>query len=193
MAGPQERDASYSGTESYRYVERLIREGHDVDIVSPYIGLSYAKMLAKHARKYNVRLVTSRSRTNTEALAYLNGVMNPYRRWLKAALFFGLLSAAALALGFTEALALLVAIAAAMACVGILLRGKGPRRFKVRLCRDTFVHEKLYIADGMAIVGSANLTYSGLHRNVEHVEVITAKDRLEQLAGHFSGLWDSLR
>lgn len=61
MAGLLDAEGSYSGTESYRYVERFIREGGDLDIVSPYISLMYAKMLARHARRHRVRLITSRS------------------------------------------------------------------------------------------------------------------------------------
>lgn len=95
-------------------------------------------------------------------------------------------------LGFWGVFAPLAALTAMLAAAAVARHGKGPGNLGVKLSGDTFIHEKVYLCEGRAITGSANLTYSGLHRNLEHVEVIVARDRLEGLAAHFGGLWDSL-
>ena len=38
-------------------------------------------------------------------------------------------------------------------------------------------------------MGSANLTYSGMHKNIEHIEVIKEGDRIAELEKHFRQLW----
>jgi phosphatidylserine/phosphatidylglycerophosphate/cardiolipin synthase-like enzyme len=63
---------------------------------------------------------------------------------------------------------------------------------EVRFCTNVFVHEKLYIGNDKAITGSANLTYNGLHKNIEHIEVINSIERIGKLKSHFNDLWSKL-
>lgn len=182
---------SYSGTESYRYVERLIRDGKDLSIISPYVSLRYAKMLSNHARRHRVRLITSRSPTNEDALSYLGKHAGTYRRWAKASLFLAVLAALGFLLDLYYVYPALAAVSTSLAIVSASKYGKGEARLSFRIAGGAFVHEKLYLSKGTAIVGSANLTFNGLHRNVEHIEVITEGNRLETLYRHFNELWRS--
>jgi phosphatidylserine/phosphatidylglycerophosphate/cardiolipin synthase-like enzyme len=54
---------------------------------------------------------------------------------------------------------------------------------------EDFVHEKLYISDSMAIIGSANLTYNGTHKNIEHIEIIRDRGEIDELKRHFNSMW----
>lgn len=52
------------------------------------------------------------------------------------------------------------------------------------------IHSKIFIIDdSMAIVGSANLTKSGMERNFEHIEIKDNVEDVQQLIGTFKGLW----
>ena len=74
--------------------------------------------------------------------------------------------------------------------IAILLWLKGPRsNLRLKVVTDKFIHEKLYISDDNAIVGSANLTYAGMHKNIEHIELINEQDKVNQLSEHFDELW----
>jgi len=63
------------------------------------------------------------------------------------------------------------------------------RNIAIKIVTDRFVHEKMYISESSAIVGSANLTYSGTHKNVEHIEIIRDNKRIKEMDNHFDGLW----
>ncbi len=56
--------------------------------------------------------------------------------------------------------------------------------------KPTFVHAKIYIADNeRAISGSANLTYSGLHSNVESLSIAETKEEVQQIEMEFRRIW----
>ena len=60
----------------------------------------------------------------------------------------------------------------------------------VRVVEGKLVHAKLYIVDEqVALVGSANLTYSGMNRNIERLEVKTSTSEIEQEMDAFLDLW----
>ena len=47
--------------------------------------------------------------------------------------------------------------------------------------KSTFVHAKIYIVDNeLAVSGSANLTYSGLHSNCEILSITETKEEIQQ-------------
>jgi phosphatidylserine/phosphatidylglycerophosphate/cardiolipin synthase-like enzyme len=53
---------------------------------------------------------------------------------------------------------------------------------------------KLYIVDEeVALAGSANLTYSGMNRNIERLEVKTSTSEIGQEIEAFLDLWGSER
>ena len=52
-----------------------------------------------------------------------------------------------------------------------------------------FVHAKMYISENEAISGSANLTYRGMRRNVEIIEIMHDKDSVESMRRTFWKMW----
>jgi hypothetical protein len=52
------------------------------------------------------------------------------------------------------------------------------------------VHVKLYVVDQqVAFTGSANLTYSGMNRNIERIEVKTMPSEVQTEMGVFASIW----
>ena len=65
-----------------------------------------------------------------------------------------------------------------------------PPPFDYKIIAEKFVHAKMYISDGKyAVTGSANLTESGLWRNIEHVIIINNPKDVEKLEDDFEHLW----
>jgi hypothetical protein len=65
-----------------------------------------------------------------------------------------------------------------------------PIDVKVTTSASQFVHAKLYIVDKrVAFVGSANLTYSGMNRDGERVEVKTEPSEVQQEMQAFEHFW----
>lgn len=56
--------------------------------------------------------------------------------------------------------------------------------------KPTFVHAKIYIIDNeSAVSGSANLTYSGLHSNVESLSIAETQEEVQQFEMEFRRIW----
>lgn len=56
--------------------------------------------------------------------------------------------------------------------------------------KATFIHSKIYIIDkSHAISGSANLTYSGLNKNVESLNIAETKEEVQQIETDFMRVW----
>ncbi len=183
----------YSGTDSYKYIEPLLRErGSRLIVVSPYIGADYARLIVREAGKKSVYVLTSeasRSASQEEALRILRGAERLSRRYVAIMAYLSLLLAASLVI-HSYYLALLVASVMMAFSVVLLSTSRSHGRYlHLKIAGPNFVHEKLYISDTKAIVGSANLTYSGLHRNVEHIEIIRDGARRRELIAHFESLW----
>ena len=54
-----------------------------------------------------------------------------------------------------------------------------------------FVHAKMYIGDAEAIRGSANLTFKGMHKNIEHIELTSDPVQIKELEKQFWRIWSS--
>jgi phosphatidylserine/phosphatidylglycerophosphate/cardiolipin synthase-like enzyme len=178
------RDSSYSGKDSYRYVERVLRGEKNLLIVSPFIDDYYARYLISHSGGKRIRILSSSMQP--AAARRLRG------RDLGPAAKFTFLVA-----GLDAAFYLLrmhflpffiVSFAAAALLVAASLRGN--RNISLRVPRD-FVHAKMYVGDSVAVEGSANLTWAGMHKNVEHIDVIYDRKRIGELQRQFRSLWDS--
>ena len=181
----------YSGSASYLIVERLIKErSKTLRVVSPYITPYYAKMLIGASRGKEVRVITSDSDISKDALRMM-GKRTGVGPYAKTASYFIALEAVLLLLKLYAA-AFVVAPAFAVLVLLFSLRyaSAGRRRLYVKVIGGRLVHEKLYISDSRAVVGSANLTYGGMHRNVEHLELINDSEKVKGLAGHFDSLWN---
>ncbi|MEM3199718.1 MAG: phospholipase D-like domain-containing protein [Candidatus Micrarchaeaceae archaeon] len=169
----------YSGPDSFKFVERLFRRERRLLISSPYICAYYAKMLLRISSRKRIYLITSKEpKSNAEALKYLSR-KNPFRLWAYLAAIAAV--PAFFASIYLSAAFLLLAIA--------LFAKKSNLRIKFA---SASVHEKLYIGENEAIVGSANLTYSGMHSNIEHIEIIKDKEEIEKITRHFYKLWNSI-
>ncbi|MDE1850442.1 MAG: hypothetical protein KGH54_01450 [Candidatus Micrarchaeota archaeon] len=176
---------SYSGKNVHRYVEKLIRNGKEILIVSPYIDCHYASYLLRHSGGKRFYIISSsldrgarrllekgRFPTGLLASTILFAIADSLLYYLGLYLYAGLLSA----------IILLLAIATAF------IAAKKPTNIMLKVPRE-FVHAKLYISESEAIRGSANLTYRGQHENVEHVEVDYDKQEINRLRGQFWEMW----
>ncbi|MDE1810823.1 MAG: hypothetical protein KGH66_02170 [Candidatus Micrarchaeota archaeon] len=189
-------DEQYSGDSSYRFVDRLIKSSSKkLIVVSPYIGNTYAKLLIEEARRKKVYVVTSQS-----SLEYDNSVLKgipeigAIGRYLKPLAYFSIVTAFVFLLNFsTYLLYPLLGIILIFVALSYFTYRKTKANFMLKVSRDKFVHEKLYITDNEAIVGSANLTFSGMHRNVEHIQIVRDAKKREELEEHFERLWASVR
>ena len=180
---------SYEGIDSYRRVEPLLNGGGTrLMIISPFISPYYSRMLLRAAGRKKIKIITSGSEINRNALKAMQ--YGRARGYAKVLLYLFVLAAILFYFGLYAFAA--VAGAAFAAVLGLFVAGsrrKSP--IDVKVMRDVFVHEKVYISDNRAVVGSANLTYSGMHRNLEHTEVIDDLQEVSRLASHFEKLWDS--
>ncbi|MGC8671522.1 MAG: phospholipase D-like domain-containing protein, partial [Candidatus Micrarchaeia archaeon] len=55
-----------------------------------------------------------------------------------------------------------------------------------------FVHAKLYIGEAEALEGSANLTFSGMHKNIEQLRLVKSEEEIKALKAEFDKLWKNL-
>lgn len=170
-----------------------------LDIVSPYLSPEYARLLLAKARQgIVVCLVTSDSsgHGHRQALSML-GQKSVYSlsrrawRYLILALFIGIVGAFILSYAGL-ALVVIAVVAIAATLVKNLTRKQAssiPLFVKVLSIRQ-LVHVKLYIVDQrIAFVGSANLTYSGMNRNIELIEEKTVLSEVQTEMGVFASLW----
>jgi hypothetical protein len=113
------------------------------------------------------------------------------RRYLILALLIGIVGA------FTSNYVGLALIVIALVAIVATLAKNLTRRqtdsiplFVKVLSIRQLVHVKLYIVDQqMAFVGSANLTYSGMNRNIELIEAKTTPSEVQAELGVFVSIW----
>lgn len=177
---------TYSGRDSYKYISRLLKGSSKVYIISPYIDLYYAKVLKRLSANKKIYIISSSM--DDEAKKILT------KRHLISPLFYSavllLLLAALLALLGNVEIAFAFTTFAFVLSVGtaIAFKFSKPKNIMLKVPGD-FVHAKLYIGGSMAIQGSANLTYKGMHSNVEHIEVVYDKQAVKRLAEEFWRIW----
>jgi phosphatidylserine/phosphatidylglycerophosphate/cardiolipin synthase-like enzyme len=179
----------YSGSESYKLVDRMIKDkGSELLVVSPYIDNYYARVLLRASGRRRVRIVTS-----PDALTYRHSFIRSIsiqrmKGYAKATAYFGLLSAITLYLKFYYVFLPIAAIA--VVSFLLTLKSRHSDAIRLKVIKDKFVHEKLYISNGIAVTGSANLTYNGMHKNIEHVDVVRDPVEVRTLTNHFEELWN---
>ncbi|MDG6935722.1 MAG: NgoFVII family restriction endonuclease [Nitrososphaerota archaeon] len=184
----------YSGKSSYKIVEKIIKErANSLLVISPYITTYYARMLLSASKRKEVRVITSDSPVTSEAMKMM-ARKSSASGYIKSALYLIVLDIVLLVIGLYY-FALLFALAFAIFVVLAIRKRAASKstRVYVKVSRGTSIHEKLYISDSVAVVGSANLTYFGMHRNVEHLEIVTDKDKITEMRRHFDSLWNSLK
>jgi phosphatidylserine/phosphatidylglycerophosphate/cardiolipin synthase-like enzyme len=184
---------SYSGNESYKQIDILLNNSSELKIISPYISLFYAKKLAGLAKSKKIWIITAKPNSNSDLAAFkyltkLNNIMT----FIKLFIYFAIIGAFAILFKFYTAALILVIV---FLLVFVVLRLKYGSITHSNIFLKTskqFIHEKIYIGNNSAIIGSANLTYSGTHKNIEYIEVIKEKEKIKSLEKHFDSLWSSL-
>ncbi|MFI5412960.1 MAG: phospholipase D-like domain-containing protein, partial [Candidatus Micrarchaeales archaeon] len=158
-------------------------------IISPYLGISYARMLLKVSKRKKVFLIVSGdSKKKDEDAVKL--IAKRGRRLSKNIILYLLLGIAISAIAGLYTISICFAlILVLLVYLNLVYNPKG-RRIEIKIATDKFIHEKLYLSDRNAIVGSANLTYSGTHKNIEHIEMIKNESRIKELGKHFDELWN---
>jgi phosphatidylserine/phosphatidylglycerophosphate/cardiolipin synthase-like enzyme len=177
----------YEGVDTYKFIDPLLNDGgRTLSLITPFISTYYSRKLLAVAGRKRVRLITSGSDINKKAL----GMIHAGRRgvYLRVLLYLFALSAL---LFYFNLILFAVGVSAAFAAVLALmiLTLTGRKAVEVRVVRHLFIHEKAYISETMAITGSANLTYSGTHKNLEHIDVIDDAQEIKRLSEHFEKLW----
>lgn len=172
----------YFGRESYRYIDGLIGGKGDVLLVSPYVDIHYADMMLGRKAPGDVYLISSSPQPGAQRRLTKGRGILPIAAYLMlsiAILAFLLLIRA----GYAYLLIALIPLAIGAARLG-------PRNGRVHLKSPrSFVHAKMYISDGVAVTGSANLTYSGTHRNVEHISMTHDPADIAELKDQFWKMW----
>lgn len=193
MSNPVQ-DELYSGDSSYMFVDELIKnKDNTLRIVSPYISNHYTKMLLGMKRKKDIRIITSRV-----SLEYRNSLLKEFLglgRFKKYMHLMVIFTAAAIFAFLIRFISIgLLASVLDLLTVALFCRAYKRRTetmLRVKIADKKFVHEKLYIGDNTAITGSANLTFSGMHKNVEHIERTNDQRKVAELVKHFDELWRS--
>ncbi len=178
--------SSYSGTESYRYVESLVNDSKRVLVISPYIDAHYAKFLARSSKDREIYVISSSLERGPKEILVGRGAN---------AIVLSLI-AIALILGFALLFINHIIVGCAVLAVSVIslyfaMADVGGSKVKLKIPAQ-FVHAKMYIGDGQAVHGSANLTYKGMHRNIEYVELTRDQAQLKDLESQFWKLWHSL-
>ncbi|MDE1869648.1 MAG: hypothetical protein KGH71_01520 [Candidatus Micrarchaeota archaeon] len=178
---------SYSGKECYRYVDGLIRGAETLLIVSPYIDKYYAAFLLKNSKGKKVKIISSS--IERQARDLLTRGRFP-KEVLFALIWVAALDLLLYFLQFYE-YSLYVFLLALLLLLDLLVSASSrPTNIEMRIPQE-FVHVKMYLGGPAAILGSANLTYKGMHVNVEHIELIENADRIRELERQFWTLWNS--
>jgi phosphatidylserine/phosphatidylglycerophosphate/cardiolipin synthase-like enzyme len=180
LGGP---DSYYAGHECYKFTERLIQNGKEILIVSPYIDAYYAKFLIEKSGSRRIRVISSSMDPKAKKILEKKRPVGMLLSILVIILSLDYLSYAS-RLYFS-----LFAVPSILLIILSLLLFKS-RRYSIEVKTPAeFVHAKMYISENEAIHGSANLTYNGMHKNLEHIEVVREKEKVARLRDEFFRLW----
>lgn len=174
----------YYGSDTHRYINELIDRKGEILMVSPYVDRYYAELIIKKARGRKIYLISSSIEADVMKMFNTSS-----RLWLLA--YIGLsiiLLGLLLFIGASGAVLSLFLVPLIIGFIKIPVR-KSEVVLKVP---KQFVHVKMYISEGMAITGSANLTYKGTHKNVEQINITYNGVDIGKLKNQFWGMWKKL-
>ncbi len=177
----------YSGSECHKYIDRLILNGEDIRIVSPYVDKYYATFLLDNAGRKRIRIISSSMSAEASRILSKNSSMRVFFAVIVVILGVDYLA-------YVNLKFLMFAIAFLFSAISAYLSfaALNPRKTRIVVRKpERFVHAKLYISESEAIHGSANFTYNGTHSNIEHVEIIKDMERVIKLQKEFEQLWAS--
>jgi phosphatidylserine/phosphatidylglycerophosphate/cardiolipin synthase-like enzyme len=151
-------------------------------------------MLFKLSKRKKVRLIISKSAANREALDYIKRKFGRHIAYAKTSLFFAVISVISFVIRFYYAFLFCIAITAIFAALSTLFyKRRGFKNLQIRVSDEVFIHEKIYINEYAAVTGSANLTYNGLYKNIEHIDLTNNPDKVAALKKHFDRIWPQLK
>jgi len=191
------KTSTYDGSNAGKIILPLIHgtRAH-LRVCSPFISPGYARLLRKKAEEsITVQVITTEARENRnhqESLKILEGTEKSFIRPFSLFMMTGFLLAF---LGVVTSQSLLTVIGFLLFMVGVCLAILGRRKHRMpnpvqlHISRQ-FIHSKMYIADDEdAVTGSANLTFSGLNRNVEHLDIFHGQEKVQPVIKSFRMLW----
>ncbi len=175
----------YCGSDTHKYIDELISSKGEILVVSPYIDRYYAEIISRKSGGRKFYVISSS--LEGDALKLLE--KNPSALWIAS---YALLSIMILGLLlFVGVGGLYLLISVIPIAVGTVKNAGRKSKVSLKVPKQ-FVHAKIYISDGMAITGSANLTYKGTFKNVEHINVVYDKEEIGRLKEQFWGMWKGL-
>ncbi len=178
-------DSSYYGSGCYKHVERLLSGEKELLIVSPYVDDYYAEYLLRHSASKNVYILSSSMKSSVARK--LN--VGSFRDAAVFASVLAFINIALLYLGFFSVYVLLASLFLAVFSLATSLMAG--RNIHVKSPRQ-FIHAKMYISSKSAIEGSANLTYAGMHKNIERINIIEDPEKVKVLRKQFWRMWNGL-
>lgn len=178
----------YSGQRTHVQIDRLLKQANTLKIITPFIDVYYAKMLAHLSLSKPLYLITSPMPHTDKRVKKILESGNR-SRYLRAILYIVVLDILCAILGLHYILPAILIASGLLILLMVLLYRLAHSKIRLKIIGSRFVHEKIYLSEREAIVGSANLTYKGTHHNVEHIEVITDQNAVGELTKHFNELW----
>ena len=176
---------SYTGKSSYKYVERLLRESRELLIVSPFIDAYYAKMLRSCGSRKRIRIISSSIDAMARKLLETGRPIGPF-----LSLLFLIAAFDYLAYLLSFLLVYILPASAIIVLIAFAAMLNNDNHIELKVPKE-FVHAKMYISDRECILGSANLTYRGMHLNTEHIEVKKDAVEVDRLRSEFWKIWRS--
>ena len=170
----------YTGRSIGRIFEEVLR-AREAYIISPWIQGRYAVELAKAVREGRAHVITSLDESN-EFIRQIGIRQVDVKRPIIGALT-SLIGIYTIIRGLSVIGIGIIIIGIYITLTSIRPRPRSELNNRIRLSpkigNNGFIHIKLYIADGQAWIGSANMTPSAIHNNIEILVPIPRELALE--------------
>lgn len=182
---PRDKNSYHYGSDTYKYINQMIRSSRHMQIVSPYIDEYYADFMLRNSGRTEFYVISS---SLDEGARKMMSGKDSRVVFAAYALIFALLFCFEIAVGIrgyllAAPLVLFLFFSSRHAYVA----GR-KRRIHLKIPKR-FVHVKMYISEDQAISGSANLTYKGTHSNIEHINIVRDRDEIRRLRDQFWEMW----
>jgi phosphatidylserine/phosphatidylglycerophosphate/cardiolipin synthase-like enzyme len=186
LGGSGKENHHYYGTDTYKYINGMIKSSRRMYIVSPYIDRYYANLMARSTRSTEFYIISSSIDVDAKKRLEKGGSKIILALWAIASILLFYLEFAAGVHSYLLAFSILPILWG----FGRYSSGsRAARRIHIKVPRQ-FVHAKTYVSDQQAISGSVNLTYKGTHSNVEHIEVSKDPREVGIMQEQFWELWN---
>ncbi len=179
------RNSYHYGSDTYKYINSMIKSSKRMQIVSPYIDSYYANIILRSSPKTEFYIISSSLDASAKKIL---GKRYSKRILLTFALLSVLLLWAEITLGIGNYLLALSLVPFLFGISKYTSSSTGSKRIHLKTPKK-FVHAKMYISDSQAILGSVNLTYKGTHSNIEHIDITSDTDELYKLREQFWDIW----